>query len=167
MAAESLWKQAISKNISAMLSSLDSEQQPKDVEQFARLLVKQKMITPYQAKQVYSGKGKSLLLGNYLVLDKLGQGGMGMVLKAEHRRMKRIVALKVLAPTVSKSPDVARRFQREVEAAAKLEHPNIVTAHDADEANGTHFLVMQYVEGKDLAEVIKDKGPVSVATATN
>src|SRR5688572_30475440 len=65
---------------------------PADGEQLARLLVKQKKLSAYQAQQIYSGKGKSLVLGNYVVLDKLGQGGMGMVLKAQHRRMKRTVA---------------------------------------------------------------------------
>ena len=65
-----------------------------------------------------------------MILDKLGQGGMGLVLKAEHKRMKRLVALKVLTPKVTKTPESVRRFQREVEAAARLEHPNIVTVFD-------------------------------------
>lgn len=112
-----------------------------DAEQFARELVKQKKLTAFQAQQLYSGKGKGLFLGNYVVLDKLGQGGMGMVLKARHRRMDRLVALKVLSPTVVKTPDLLARFHREVKAAARLEHPNIVAAYDADEARGTHFSV--------------------------
>ena len=105
----------------------------------ARELVKQKKLTKFQAEQIYAGKGKALTLGNYAILDKLGQGGMGMVLKARHRRMDRLVALKVMSPAALKSPDAVKRFYREVQAAAKLEHPNIVTAYDADEANGTHF----------------------------
>ena len=75
---------------SAALAGLPAEQQPKDGEQLVRLLVKLKKLTPYQAQQIYAGKGKSLVLGNNVILEKLGQGGMGMVLKAEHRRMKRI-----------------------------------------------------------------------------
>lgn len=153
--------------VSSILSQSGETSHTQAVEQLARLLVKQKKITPFQAKQVYAGKGKSLLVGNYIILDKVGQGGMGLVLKAEHRRMKRMVALKVLSPNVMKNPEAVRRFQREVEAAAKLEHPNIVAAHDADEANGTHFLVMQFIEGKDLSELIKSKGPLPVASATN
>jgi len=77
------------------------------------LLVREKKLTAWQAQQIYSGKGKTLLLGNYLVLDKLGQGGMGVVLRAEHRRMGRQVALKVLSPAITKSPDALRRFQRQ------------------------------------------------------
>src|SRR4051794_31637878 len=107
-------------DVSAALAVLPAEQQPKDGEQLARLLVKLKRLTPYQAQQIYAGKGKSLVLGNYVIIDKLGQGGMGMVLKAEHRKMDRVVALKVLSPAVTKSSEAVRRFQREVKAAAKL-----------------------------------------------
>src|SRR5262245_13203865 len=80
--------------------SLREKNTPADAEQFAKLLVKQKVLTAWQAQQVYAGKAKTLVLGNYVVLEKLGQGGMGLVLKAQHRRMKRLVALKVLSPAV-------------------------------------------------------------------
>lgn len=136
-----------------------------DAEQLVRELVRQKKLTAFQAQQAFQGKAKNLVLGNYVLLEKLGQGGMGMVLKAEHRRMKRLVAIKVLSPAVTKSPEALRRFQREVEAAAKLTHPNIVTAYDADEANGTHFLVMEYVEGTDLAALVNQQGPLPIALA--
>jgi serine/threonine protein kinase len=131
-----------------------------DAEQLARALVHLKKLTPFQAQQVYSGKAKSLVLGNYVLLDKLGQGGMGMVLKAEHRRMKRVVALKVLSPKVIKTPELLQRFQREVQAAARLTHPHIVAAFDADEAAGTHYLVMEFVDGRDLSSVVKQCGPM-------
>src|SRR6185503_11634525 len=108
-------------------------------------------LTKFQAQEAYQGKAKGLVLGNYALLDKIGAGGMGQVFKAEHRRMKRIVALKMLPASLLKDKAAAARFQREVEAAAKLSHTNIVAAHDADEANGVHFLVMEYVEGNDLA----------------
>lgn len=139
-----------STELDVVLAGLSSERPPRDGEQLARLLVKEQKLTAYQAQQNFSGKGKSLVMGNYVILDKLGQGGMGMVLKARHKRMDRIVALKILSPTVTQNPESARRFQREVKAAARLEHPNVVTAYDADEANATHFLVMQYVDGTDL-----------------
>ena len=76
---------------------------------------------------------------------------MGMVLKAQHKRMGRVVALKVMSPAAVKSKDAVKRFHREVQTAAKLTHPNIVTAFDADEAKGTHFLVVEYVKGDDLS----------------
>ena len=154
-----------STELDVVLAGLSSERPPRDGEQLARLLVKEQKLTAYQAQQIFSGKGKSLVMGNYVILDKLGQGGMGMVLKARHKRMDRIVALKILSPTVTQNPESARRFQREVKAAARLEHPNVVTAYDADEANATHFLVMQYVDGTDLSVLIKEQGPLSVEKA--
>ena len=138
---------------------------PKDAEELARELVRRKKLTSFQAEQIYAGNGKSLVLGNYVILDKLGQGGMGMVLKAEHKRMKRVVALKVMSAAALKSPEAVMRFHREVEAAARLSHPNIVAAFDADEDRGTHFLVMEYVAGSDLAQLVKQHGPLPVAKA--
>jgi hypothetical protein len=81
--------------------------------------------------------------------------------------MHRIVAIKVLPAAMTKDAAAVARFEREVTAAARLEHPNIVTAHDADEAGGVHFLVMQYVDGADLAALVKQDGPFSTAKATN
>ena len=148
--------------ITEFIESLPPDRRPQDGEQLARELVRQNKLTKYQAEQIYAGKTKLLVLGNYIVLDKLGQGGMGIVLKAEHRRLKRLVALKVMSPSVVKTPDALRRFLREVEAAAKLRHPNVVATDDANEARGTHFLVMEYVEGSDLAVLVKKNGPMSV-----
>ena len=153
--------------IAAFQASLPDEPQFKVAQDFARELVRQKKLTAYQANALLQGKPRALIFGNYVILDKLGQGGMGMVLKAEHRRMKRIVALKVLSPAVVKSPGAVPRFQREVEAAARLEHPHIVSAHDADEANGAHFLVMQYVDGTDLGALVKKQGPLEVTQAAD
>ena len=96
-------------SINEVLSVLPVDKQPKDSEQFARELVRQKKLTKYQAEQLYVGKGKTLVLGNYVVLDKLGQGGMGVVLKAEHKRLKRLVALKVMSENVVKQPGAASR----------------------------------------------------------
>jgi formylglycine-generating enzyme required for sulfatase activity len=149
----------------AFLGSLPSEEKPSTGEDLAKALVKHRKLTRFQAQAVYQGKTKGLLVGNYLVLDKIGQGGMGYVYKAQHRRMKRVVALKVLPSAMAKIPGATERFQREVEAAAKLSHPNIVTAHDADESEGVHFLVMEYVEGKDLGALVRDHGPLSVGKA--
>ena len=146
---------------------LPAAKRPRDGEQLARELVKRKRLTAYQALEIYLGKGESLVLGNYVVLDKLGEGGMGVVLKAEHRRMKRIVALKVISPQAINARGVIQRFEREVQAVAKLEHPNIVTAHDADQAGETHFLVMQYVEGDDLSAMVKQLGPLTVDRAVD
>lgn len=119
-------------SVAECLSNLSADKQPQDGEKLARELVKQKRLTKFQAEQLYAGKGKSLTLGNYVILDKLGQGGMGVVLKAEHKRMKRLVALKVMNPKAVKDPESLKRFHREVEVAAKLWHPNIVAADDGE-----------------------------------
>ena len=92
---------------------------------------------------------------------------MGQVYTAQHRKMKRVVAIKMLPSSSTKSPEAVKRFQREVQAAAKLSHPNIVTAYDADEANGVHFLVMEHVDGQDLTALVKKQGPLSVAQAVD
>jgi serine/threonine protein kinase len=105
------------------------------------------------------------VLGNYELLDKLGQGGMGEVYRARHGRMDRVVALKILPAAATPSSDAVKRFQREARAAAKLSHPNIVMAYDADEAEGVHFFVMEYVPGRNLATLVRDQGSLSVATA--
>jgi WD40 repeat protein len=101
----------------------------------------------------------------YRVVQLLGAGGMGAVYKAEHRLMERPVALKVINPNLVDEPAAVERFRREVRTAARLAHPNIVTALDAEQAGNTHFLVMEYVEGTDLAEVVRRKGPLPVAHA--
>src|SRR5262245_24153556 len=86
----------------------------------------------------------------YRIIEQLGRGGMGVVYKAEHRLMGRTVALKVIGHALVANPNAVARFRQEVQAAARLSHPNIVTAHDAEQAGELHFLVMEYVEGVTL-----------------
>ena len=153
--------------VDSFLGGLPKDRKPEDAEALARELVAAKRITKYQAQAVYQGKGRQLVFGEYVVLDRIGQGGMGVVLKAEHRRMKRLVAVKTISAAAMKSPEAVQRFYREVEMAAKLSHPNIVAAYDAGEHDGLHYLVMEYVDGKDLATVLKDRGPLPLAEALN
>jgi tRNA A-37 threonylcarbamoyl transferase component Bud32 len=101
----------------------------------------------------------------YRLLWPLGAGGMGSVWLAEHRVMGRRVALKVIRPEHLARPGAAERFRREAHAAARLQHPGIVAAHDAEQAGGLHFLVMEYVEGVSLAEHLARAGPLPVAEA--
>ena len=144
---------------------LPPQGKPKDAAELARDLIRNNHLTKYQAEQIVRGKSKSLFLGNYVLLDKIGQGGMGQVFKAHHRRMDRIVAVKVLPSEVTQNPASIARFEREVKMVAKLDHPNIVTAYDADQADGVHFLVMQFVEGSDLSVLVKRNGPFDVDEA--
>jgi serine/threonine protein kinase len=104
-------------------------------------------------------------LGDYRLLRKIGSGGMGTVYLAEHERMGRTVALKVLRPEVQRDPQLMQRFDREVRAAASLNHPNIVAALDAREFQGVHFLVTEFVDGTDLDRLVRTNGPVSAVDA--
>jgi serine/threonine protein kinase len=149
--------------IREVIASLPQERKPREAQELIRELVRLHKLTVYQAQEIYRGHARRLHLGNYVVLDKIGQGGMGIVLKAEHKRMRRVVALKVIRPRSIDSPSALKRFHREVEAAAQLIHTNIVTAFDADEAEGTHFLVMEFVDGTDLSTLVKLDGPLARA----
>jgi len=97
-------------------------------------------------------------LGRYEVLSRVGRGGMGEVYRARDTRLKRQVALKVLPPERLADPERKRRFEQEARAASALDHPNIVTIHDIDQAEGIEFIAMEYVEGQTLAERIGRKG---------
>ena len=153
--------------IEAFLDGLPSAGRPTDAKQLAEALYRQKILTKFQVQAVYQGKTRGLVVGNYIVLDRLGKGGMGQVYKARHRVMERVVALKVLPSQSTKSDESVKRFHREVRAAARLSHANIVTAFDADEAKGVHFLVMEYAEGQDLAALVKERGALSVRQAVD
>ena len=140
---------------------------PKDAMDLARELVRQKKLTKFQVEEVSKGNGKSLVLGNYVLMEQIGAGGMGQVFKARHKVMHRLVAVKVLPTAMTKDKAAIARFHREVQAAAKLRHINIVAADDADQANGVHFLVMELVDGSDLSALVKKNGPFSVEKAVN
>src|SRR5947209_1071145 len=101
----------------------------------------------------------------YHVEGLLGAGGMGAVYRARHRMMDRPVALKVINRQLVDRPGMVERFHREVRAAARLSHPNIVTAHDAEQAGDSHFLVMEFVEGTSLDRLVRERGPLPVAEA--
>ncbi len=101
----------------------------------------------------------------YEVLECIGSGGMGTVYRARHRLMDRPVALKVIHPRLVGRPEAVGHFRREIRAAARLAHPNIVAAYDADQAGDTHFFVMEYVEGTNLARLVEQEGRLPVARA--
>ncbi|MCO6456294.1 MAG: protein kinase, partial [Pirellulaceae bacterium] len=103
----------------------------------------------------------------YRVLKYIGRGGMGDVFQAEHRVMRKLVALKVIRPELLTNTKAVQRFQQEVQAAASLNHRNIVTATDAEQAEDVHFLVMEYVEGQSLDRVVEQRGPLPVLHACN
>ena len=152
---------------SGLLDVPDLPPDATDGAEVARALVAAGKLTPFQADAVLRRRFADLRIGNYEILTRLGAGGMGTVFKARHRRMKRVVALKVLSREVASTDLFVQRFQREVETIARLTHPNIVMAFDADEGESGPFLVMEFVNGRDLASVVQSSGPLPVADAVD
>jgi hypothetical protein len=137
-----------------------------DPKALAAELLRRGWLTAYQVNQLLQGHGDNLVLGPYVLLERLGAGGMGQVFKARHRKLGRIAALKVLRPERLANPDADRRFRREIQVAAQLDHRHIVHVLDADCVGGIHFLAMEYFEGStDLSRLVKQHGPLPVATA--
>ena len=123
-------------------------------------LIRDQLITPYQAKVILERGDSPLLLDRYVILDSIGGGGMGIVFKALQRSLERVVAVKVLPKYAVDSAEKIERFQREMRAAARLSHPNVVQAFDAHESNGVYFFAMEYVPGCDLAKLVENEGPL-------
>jgi serine/threonine-protein kinase len=138
---------------------------PVDPLVLARELLQRGWLTPYQINQLFQGRAADLTLGRYLLLERLGEGGMGQVFKARERRLGRVVALKVLRKERIDKPDIVRRFYHEIQAAARLSHPNIVHAYDAEQVGDAHLFSMEYIDGIDLARLLKQSGPLPVAQA--
>ena len=140
---------------------------PDDARGLAAAAIRDGLLTTFQANLLLQGKWKNFFLGGkYKVLEHLGAGGMGTVLLCEHRHMRRRVAVKLLPPDQQDSCRVTR-FQREAQAIAMLNHPNIVRAYDIDEERGLHFLVMEYIDGVSLQWLVEARGPLSVPRAVN
>jgi serine/threonine-protein kinase len=131
----------------------------------ARALVEKEVLTRFQAERLLMGRNTGFLLGQYRVLEQIGRGGMGRVYKAQHRTMHRLVALKVLAADLLATERAIDLFLHEVRAIAQVVHPNIVTAFDANEVNGRYYLVLEYVDGPNLDQLVRRQGPLSVGLA--
>jgi serine/threonine protein kinase len=136
-----------------------------DGDKLAERLVNGKLITPWQAGKLKEGKHKGFVLGKYKLLGLLGTGGMSSVYLAEHILMQRLVAIKVLPQSRVDDSSYLARFRREAQAVAALDHKNIVRAYDIDNDGKNHFIVMEYVEGRDLQATVKSDGPLEYETA--
>ncbi len=140
---------------------------PRALDRLAESWIASGRITRFQAEAVRRGDGDRLILGNYLLVGRLGAGGMGEVYKAVHRRLKRVAALKRLPESVASHPAALLRFQRESEVMARLNHPNVVAVYDAGESAGHPYLVMEFLEGDDLWRRVQDRGPMAVDEAVD
>jgi serine/threonine protein kinase len=163
----------ISKFVDGVLRTqlLDAEQRDelqrlqssfRDTRQLAQELLRRDWLTAYQVNQILQGKGDELILGPFVFLERIGEGGMGQVFKARQKVLNRIVALKVIRKQCLGNPKTILRFLREIRAAAQLSHPHIVRAYDADQVNGAYYIAMEFIDGQDLAKLVKDNGPLRV-----
>jgi len=132
--------------------------------QIARLLIKKGWLTKWQASQLLSGF-HSLFFGKYKLCDQLGKGELGNVYLAENPKLGRKIALKALSKRNSTQPELIKRFLAEAQAAAALDHPNIVHVHDVSSEGDRHFVVMEHVDGRDLQTTVDADGPLSIEKA--
>lgn len=138
---------------------------PPDVRDFAEEMVRDGVMTYFQSEQFLLGKWRGFTIGKYKLLERVGVGGMGQVFLCEHMFMKKRVAIKVLPPAKAEQPAALGRFYREARAAGSLEHNNIVRTHDIDQDGNLHFIVMDYVDGPNLLDVVKKFGQMDLGRA--
>jgi serine/threonine-protein kinase len=131
----------------------------------ARFLVAAGFLTDFQAERLLAGRTDGFILGPYVILEQIGRGSVGRVYKAWHRSLERLVAIKMLRPEATRTEAARARFAREVRAAARLNHPNIVTAYDTNEVGERSYLVMEFVDGPTFAALVHERGPLPVAEA--
>ncbi len=128
-------------------------------------MIRRGWLTKFQIRMLSQGHGPQLVLGHYIILEKLGEGGMGAVFKARNTRLDRIVAIKLLRKEHGAKAEVVSRFQREVQVVSSLSHPNIVRAIDASNVDGNLIFEMEYVEGVNLTQLVHKRGPLPVPMA--
>lgn len=138
---------------------------PAEQEKVAEMLVADGLLTRWQADKLLAGKHRGFRLGKYKLLGQIGKGGMSHVYLAEHVLMERRVAIKVLPRQRVKDRSYLSRFQLEARAAARLDDVNIVRVFDIDNEGDTHYIVMEYVEGRDLHQTVSQNGPLPFVTA--
>jgi eukaryotic-like serine/threonine-protein kinase len=129
----------------------------------AERLVAERILTDFQAKRLLQNKSHGLVVGRYVILERLGAGGRGRVFKAQHRLMGRVTALKIIAPHIASRASSIARFHREMRLIGRLDHANVIRAFDADQVGDLLYIVMEYVPGRSLDHVIEDRGPLPAA----
>jgi serine/threonine protein kinase len=149
------------------LAARNGRKLPEAPDKLSAEMVTAGLLTEWQSEKLLAGKHKGFILGKYKLLRHLGKGGMSQVYLAEHMLMKRKVAIKVLPSNRVADSTYLERFRIEARAAAKLDDPNIVRAYDIDNDKDTHYIVMEYVEGQDLHQLVRDKGPLPFEKAAD
>jgi serine/threonine protein kinase len=140
---------------------------PAEPATLASLLVRDGLLTNFQAEQILGGKWRRFAIGKYKVLERLGAGRAGSVYLCQHELARRLVAVKVLPAARAADPSSVERFYREAQVLASLGHPNIVRAYDIDQDETLHFLVMEYVDGSSLQDIVEKGGPMHATRAAH
>jgi serine/threonine protein kinase len=148
-------------------SAAHGDQALEDQDKIADLMIEGGLITRWQADKLLAGKHKGFRLGKYKLLGQIGKGGMSSVYLAEHELMRRRVAIKVLPQNRVGDASYLDRFRLEARAVAKLDDPNIVRAYDIDNEGNIHYIVMEYVDGKDLHQLVSQNGPMDFDAAAD
>ena len=128
-----------------------------DVAHFSKWLVVNQYVTEYQVGLLLVGKADHFFLNDYKILDRIGKGRMAGVYRAVHT-LGQVVAIKVLPPSKVKDAEVFGRFQREARLALRFQHPNVVRTFEMNQAGGLHYIVMEYLEGETLEELLQRRG---------
>jgi WD40 repeat protein/serine/threonine protein kinase len=136
-----------------------------DARALAQHLLARGWLTPFQINQLLLERGQELVLGPYILLERLGEGSGGQVFKARHQLMNRTVALRLIRPELLADPDAIRQFYAQVEAASKLDHENVIHAYDAGPIGQTHFLASEYIAGTDMHRLVTQTGPLPISMA--
>ncbi len=137
-----------------------------DLPGMAKAINRRGWLTPYQIREIVKGRGAALKVASrYVLLDVLGEGGMGRVYKVQDTRMGRNVALKVIRKEKLSNALAIERFLQEIRAISAMDHPNVVKVYDAEEVAGHHFYVMELIDGADLTKIVRDTGRMGIPEA--
>lgn len=145
--------------VKAIEEKLSSQPAAIEPPKLAELMIRQGLITRFQADQLLQGRHKGFWVKHYKILDQVGIGGMARVFLAEHAIMRRKAALKVLPKAKCADPASLARFLREARAVAAINHPNVIRAYDIDQEGDFYFIVLEYAEGQSLAQFVESHGP--------
>ena len=140
---------------------------PLSAKRLASVFEKQGLLTAWHTEKLLTGKYKGFFLGKYKLLGHIGTGGMSSVYLAEHTGLHHKRAIKVLPKSRVKDASYLARFRLEAKVIASLNHPNIVIAYDIDNEGDVHYIVMEYVNGLDLQQLVKRDGPLDCAYAAD
>lgn len=140
-------------------------QRTSDPRELAKEMIRRDWLTPYQVNQLFLGRARELTLGKYILVERLGEGGMGQVYKARQKQLQRTVAIKVIRKDFLGNQRAIARFQREIQLAAQLSHPNIVHAFDAGLVGETYYFAMEFLDGTRLDRMVRQSGPLPLDQA--